>query len=249
MEIQNALFLIVVGILAGGINVLAGGGSLLTLPILIFLGLPSNIANGSNRIAIIVQNIFAVKGFQSKGVSAFPFSIYLAISALLGSVLGAYLATDIQDDVFNKILAVIMILVVVYMAIQPKTSLKELTEKTTGKHLWISTILFFFVGIYGGFIQAGVGFIILLIVSSVNKISLVKGNAIKVFVALVYSLAAVAVFAYNDSINWIYGCTLAIGNAIGGWFMSRWSVKRGEGVVKLFLIIMVVAMAIKLWFF
>ena len=78
---------------------------------------------------------------------------------------------------------------------------------------------------------------------------MVKSNAIKVFVALVYSFAAVAIFAYNDMINWKYGLILSIGNATGGWFMSRWSVKKGDGFVRLFLIIMVIVMAIKLWFF
>ena len=87
-------------------------------------------------------------------------------------------------------------------------------ERVTGKHLWIGILLFFFVGIYGGFIQAGVGFIMLLVLSSINNMSLVKSNAIKVFVALIYSLAAVAIFAYNDSINWVYGIILAIGNRI-----------------------------------
>lgn len=249
IEISDAVILIIVGIIAGGINILAGGGSLLTLPVMIFLGLPSNIANGTNRIAIIIQNIFAVRGFQSKGVSAFPFSIYLAISALIGAIIGASFAVDIRGDLFNKILAVIMVLVVVYMVAKPKVTLEQAHERLSGKHLWLGILLFFFVGIYGGFIQAGVGFIILLVLSSVHRMSLVKSNAVKVFVALVYSLAAVAVFAYNDSINWIYGLILATGNAIGGWFVSRWSVKKGDGVVRIVLIVMVTAMAIKLWFF
>ncbi len=242
------VFLIIVGIIAGAINILAGGGSLLTLPLLIFLGLPPNVANGTNRIAIIIQNIFAVKGFQSKGVSAFPYSIYLAISAFLGAIIGAFLAVDIKGDLFNKILGVIMVLIVVYMIIKPKTSTKDLMERITGKHFWLGIVAFFFVGIYGGFIQAGVGFIILLLLSSINHYSLVKSNAIKVFVALIYSLAAVAIFAYNDAINWKYGFILSIGNATGGWIMSRWSVNKGDKFVKKALIIMVLAMAIKLWF-
>ena len=241
--------LIVVGFIAGVINVIAGGGSLLTLPMLIFLGIPPNVANGTNRIAIIVQNIFAVKGFQSKGVTAFPFSIYLAISATFGAILGAILAVYyVTDDVFNKILSVIMVIVVFYMIFNRKKSTKELVERVTGKYLWFGIIAFFFVGIYGGFIQAGVGFIILLLLSSINHFSLVKSNAIKVFVALVYSIAAVAIFTHGDSINWKYGLILSIGNASGGWVMSRWSVSKGDGLVKKFLIIMVLAMAIKLWY-
>jgi len=244
----DLLLLVLVGFIAGAINILAGGGSLLTLPILIFMGLPPNVANGTNRIAIIIQNIFAVKGFQSKGVSSFPFSIYLAISATIGAIIGALLASDIKGEVFNRILAVIMILIVVYMVFKPKTTSKELLERLTGKYLWLGIFAFFFVGLYGGFIQAGVGFIMLLALSSINHISLVKSNAIKVFVALIYSLAAVAIFAYNGLINWQYGLILSIGNASGGWFMSRYSVKKGDGFVKIFLIIMVTVMAIKLWF-
>ena len=121
-------------------------------------------------------------------------------------------------------------------------------ERITGKHFWLSMVAFFFVGLYGGFIQAGVGFIILVLLSSINQFSLVKSNAVKVSVVLIYSLAAVAVFAYNESINWKYGLILSIGNAAGGWVMSRWSVDKGDKFVKKVLIIMVLAMAIKLWF-
>lgn len=246
IELVGLIFL---GFIAGSINTLAGGGSLLTLPILIFLGLPPNVANGTNRIAILFQNIFTTAGFKSKGVITFPFSIYIGISALLGSVIGAQIATDIKGDTFNRILAVIMIVVVFYMVFKPKASLENSIERTTGKHLWISIVLFFFVGIYGGFIQAGVGFIILLFLSSFNNLSLVKSNAVKVTVVLIYTTASVGVFVYNDIIDWKVGLTLAFGNSVGGWFASRWSVNKGDGLMRKFLIVMVIAMAIKLWFF
>ncbi|MFK5959106.1 MAG: sulfite exporter TauE/SafE family protein [Lutibacter sp.] len=241
--------LILIGFIAGGINTMAGGGSLLTLPILIFLGLPPNIANGTNRIAILFQNIFTTAGFKSKGIITFPFSIYLGISAFIGSIIGAQIAIDIKGDIFNKILAIIMVLIVFYMLLKPKATYLNLTEKILGKRLWLSIVLFFFVGIYGGFIQAGVGFIILLILSSINNLSLVKSNAVKVTVVLIYTIASVAVFIYNDKINWGMGLTLAIGNSIGGWFASRWSATKGDGLVRKFLIVMVVVLAIKLWFF
>jgi uncharacterized membrane protein YfcA len=241
--------LVLVGFLAGGINTMAGGGSLLTLPMLIFLGLPPNIANGTNRIAILIQNIFTTSGFRSKGIKTFPFSIYLGISALIGSVIGAQIAVDIKGETFNKILAIIMIVVVLYMVFKSKLQHKDLLERTTGKQLWWSTLIFFFVGIYGGFIQAGVGFIMLLALSSVNNLSLVKSNAVKVTVVLIYTLAAVVVFAYNDKINWKIGLILALGNGLGGWLASRWSVDKGDGLVRKFLIVVVVVMAVKLWFF
>ena len=103
------LLLVLIGFIAGVINILAGGGSLLTLPVLIFLGLPPNVANGTNRIAIIIQNIFAVKGFQSKGVNTFPFSIYLAIPATIGAIIGAIVGVKIEGELFNKILGIVML--------------------------------------------------------------------------------------------------------------------------------------------
>lgn len=246
LEIAGLIF---IGFIAGSINTIAGGGSLLTLPILIFLGLPPNIANGTNRIAILFQNFFTTAGFKSKGIITFPFSIYIGISALIGSIIGAQIAVDIKGDTFNKILAIIMVLVVGYMVFKSKFKQLNSVERTAGKHLWWSVLLFFFIGIYGGFIQAGVGFIMLLVLTSVNNLSLVKSNAVKVTVVLMYTIAAVTVFAYNDMIDWKVGLVLAVGNAAGGWFASRWSVSKGDTVVRQFLIVVVVLMAVKLWFF
>jgi uncharacterized membrane protein YfcA len=248
MEIE-LFFLALVGFVAGVINIMAGGGSLLTLPMLIFLGLPPAIANGTNRVAILIQNIFSISGFRSKGINTFPYSIYFGLSAMVGAIIGAQIAIDIRGDLFNKILAVIMIFVVVYLVLNRKTRMEDMVERITGKHLWLSLLLFFFIGIYGGFIQAGTGFLILLVLSGVNHFSLVKSNAIKVVVAFIYTISALSVFIINDQVNWKYGLVLSIGNALGGWFSSRWSVRKGDGAVKIFLVIMVSAMAIKLWFF
>lgn len=245
---EESLLLIFVGFIAGIINVLAGGGSLLSLPVLIFLGIPPTTANGTNRIAIIIQNIFAVRGFQSRGIHTFPFSIYLAIPATLGALVGALIGVKIEGELFNKILGVIMVVIVGYMLFKPKDTAMQSVEKTRGRPLWISMFVFFIIGLYGGLIHVGVGFMILVSLSSINRISLVKSNAIKVFVALVYTLVALAIFAYNDRVNWMYGLILSLGNASGAWVASRWSVNKGDGFIKKILIVMVLVMATNLWF-
>lgn len=247
-KMLDYFLLILVGFIAGIINILAGGGSLLTLPMLIFLGLPPHIANGTNRVAIIIQNIFAVKGFQSKGIKTYPFSLYLAIPATIGAIIGAIVGIKIEGELFNKILGIVMLVIVIYMVLKSNKISKNNIERIKGKYFWLSIIAFFFIGLYGGFIQAGVGFIILFTLSNINQFSLVKSNAIKVTVALIYTLVAVAIFAYNDSVNWKYGLILSLGNATGGWVTSRWSVNKDDKFVKKVLIIMVLAMAIKLWF-
>ena len=245
----NLLLLVLAGFVAGFVNTIAGGGTLLTLPALIFLGLPPAVANGTNRIAIFLQTFTAVAGFKSKGISTFPFSIYCGLSALVGSLIGAKIAIDIKGETFNKVLAIVMIAVVLLIVFKPKINFQQVKERTTGKYLWISIIVFFFLGIYGGFINAGIGFLMLIFLPYVNRMSLVKANATKVTIAFIYTIGALTIFYLNNKINWKYGLILSIGNISGAWISSRWSVKKGDSVVRIFLIVMVSVMAIKLWFF
>ena len=243
------LLLIPIGFIAGFLNTIAGGGTLLTLPTLLFLGLPAPLANGTNRIAILIQTFTAVRGFKSKGVSTYPFSLYLGISAFFGSLLGAKLAINITGELFNKILAIIMVMVLATILLNPKKNYTELPERTTGKFLYISIFIFFFLGIYGGFINAGIGFLMLVILPYFNQLSLLKSNVTKVFVVAVYTIGAVLVFAYENKINYPLAFILTIGNASGAWFGSRWSVKKDDKVIKLFLLITISSLAVKLWFF
>ena len=240
--------LISVGFVVGFINTVAGGASLLSLPMFIFMGLPPAVANGTNRVAILAQTAVGAAGFKSKGVGNFPFNLYLGLSAMIGAVLGAQISVDIKGETFNKVLVVIMFVVIGLMVLKPKAKKEELLERLTGKYLWLSIVAFFFIGIYGGFINAGIGFVIMLFLNSVNRLSLVKTNATKVSVVFFYTIAALTVFVVNDKVNWTMGLVHAIGNASGAWVSSRYSVKKGDGYIRVFLIVMVIAMSIKLWF-
>ncbi|MDC6364861.1 MULTISPECIES: sulfite exporter TauE/SafE family protein [Flavobacteriaceae] len=242
------VLLVAVGFAVGFINTVAGGGSLLSLPTLIFLGLPPAVANGTNRVAIVIQTALATAGFKSKGISTFPFNIYLGTASFLGSIIGAWIAVDINGETFNRILAMVMLAVVLIIIFKPKMRMEEMEERLTGKYLWWSIVVFFFFGIYGGFINAGLGFLMILFMHYVNRMNLVRVNATKVVVVFVYMLSALAVFALNDKVNWKMGLILAIGNGSGAWFASRFSVSKGDGFIKSFLVVAVIAMAIKLWF-
>ena len=142
MEISEILILLFCGLLSGAINTLAGGGSLITLPMMIFLGLPPTIANGTNRVQLIFQNIFAVYGFKTKGISNFKFSSYLSISALLGSIIGAYIAIDFNENDFKKLLSIIMILVMFSILLK---NTRETLEINKIKNKWLSILIFFFI--------------------------------------------------------------------------------------------------------
>ena len=249
MDFLHVVYILGVGLAAGAINTLAGGGSLISLPMLINLGLPGSEANATNRVAIFAQNIFGVAGFKSRGVSAFRYGIILGVAALFGAIIGAKIAVDIRDDVFNRILAVVMVVVVILTVAGKGSASKIQQEQITRKSKITGAFLFFFIGIYGGFIQAGVGFVIIAVLSSLHNFSLAKINSIKMLVVLVYTFAALIVFIYEGKINWVYGGVLAVGNSIGAWLASRWSVKKGDKAVKVFLLISVIGLAIKLWFF
>lgn len=245
----NLIWLILAGFAAGFINTIAGGGTLLTLPALIFMGLPPSVANGTNRIAIFLQTVTGVAGFKSKGVTTFPFSIYCGISALFGSLIGAKLAIDIKGETFNKILAIIMIAVVFLILFKPKVKVGDLMERTTGKYLWISIVGFFFLGIYGGFINAGIGFLIIIFITYTTRMNLVRTNAAKLTIVSIYTFGALLMFYFNDKINWKYGLIMSIGNIAGAWISSRLAVKKGDKYIRGFLVAMIFIMALNLWFF
>jgi uncharacterized protein len=242
------VLIIVTGFGAAFLNTVGGGGSLFSVPILTFLGLPITSANATSRVALLFQNVFAVGGFKSKGVELpWPYSLYLGIVSLFGGVIGSYLASTVKDEVFNKIFVGVMIISVFLILFDPVKS--KGPEKLDTKSQIIGSILFFFIGIYGGFVQAGIGFLVIAVLGIVNNLSLVKSNYVKVFAAIVYTGVSVIVFATQGKIIWAIGLILAIGHALGGWYASRWSVDKGEVWIKRVMIASIIAMAIKLWFF
>ncbi len=248
MSLLESLLIILVGFAAAFLNTVGGGGSLFSVPILTFMGLPITSANATSRVALLFQNIFAVGGFRSKGIELpWPYSLYLGITSLGGGLIGALLASHVADEVFKKIFVGVMIAAVAVIIYDPFKSNGQ--EKLTPPRQWIGAVCFFFIGIYGGFVQAGIGFLIIAALSMVNNLSLVKSNYIKVFVAILYTAVSIAVFAYQGKIVWQTGFILAIGHALGGWYASRWSVDKGEVWIKRVMIVSVLAMAIKLWFF
>ena len=247
---ENALIvlLIPIGIVAGYLNVMAGGGSLLTVPALIFMGIPGAVANGTNRIAILAQNVTAVSTFYRQGVHDFKLGLSLAACAIPGGILGAWVGVQIQGVWFNRFLAVIMVLVMLLMASQKNTSSSPQETSEPRNLLW-GHLLMFGAGVYGGVIQIGVGFILMSILHRVMGIDLVRVNMYKVLIVLCYTIAALAVFASQLQLVWVAGIALAIGNSIGGWLGAHWSIKKGEGLIRQVLNGVLVLMIIKLVFF
>ena len=249
LDINSILILLGIGLFAGVVNTLAGGGSLVTLPVLIlFLGLDEATANGTNRLMVISAALVASYGYRSKKIVTHPYGLYFGLVATLGAIIGAKIAIDMDGDTFKRFLAIIMITVGIIIVFRSKSIASlDLPERLTGKYLIAGLIGFFFIGIYGGFLQAGVGIVIMLLLTQLNRMNLLRTNSVKAFSVFVYSIAAVLIFALDGKILWMVGLWMVLGSVIGAWLSSRWSVKKGDKVIRITLLIMVSYMAVKLW--
>ncbi len=248
MELWQYIILFLVGIVVGFVNVMAGGGSLLSIPIMLFMGVPGPVANGTNRIAIIAQMATAVVAFFKKGYSNFRLSLSLALAALPGAVAGAYAGTRLEGIWFNRIVAIITLAVMLLMAIKQdeKTYAGTPAEKP---RLLLAHILMFFVGLYGGFIQIGIGFLFLPILNRTLGLDLVRVNMHKTFIISFYTTAALIVFAWQVEIFWVLGICLAVGTSIGAWLSAHVQVSKGEWIIKVVLNTVLVLIIIRLLFF
>ncbi len=263
MELWHYFLLAGLGVIAGTLNVLAGGGSLLTLPAMIFLGLDGAVANGTNRVAILAQNVTAVGGFRKLGFSDMKLSFSLALAALPGGICGALLGTMVRGELFNRVLGAVLIGVLIYMALQRIQKAKKVsadqveTEKAekfdepesagpSRRQLILGHLAMVVVGFYGGFIQAGVGFLLMAALHQVLGLDLVRVNMHKVFIVGFFTLAALIIFALRGQVLWIPGLALAVGNSVGGWIGSHLSVLKGESWIRNALFVALFIMAIKL---
>ena len=226
---------------AGFLNVMAGGGSLLTMPAMIFMGMSPATANGTNRIALIAQNITSVSEFRRRGLADFRLSLTLGLCTLPGAVLGAVAAVRIDPLWFKRLLALVMIGALVLTLANRKPATGKGATHPGWAHLGMVGV-----GFYGGFIQAGVGFIFMALVRGLLHLDLVRTNMHKVFVIGMYMVPSLLVFAVTGQVRWLAGAALAIGNSFGGWIGTRVQITRGEGVVRVVFAVAVVAMAIKL---
>ena len=222
---------------------LAGGGSFLTLPLLIFLGLPPGVANGTNRVGILLQNSAAVVRFSREKVldrRLFPLA---AVPAAVGAVAGAGAALWVDDSTFKRVLAVLMIVLTLWTYLGPSARPRERPLPS-----WLLALGFFGVGLYGGFVQAGVGFLLLAMTSAAG-LDLVRGNALKVHVILLFTVLALAVFASQGKVEWLLGLVLGAGAAVGGWLGARLTLLKGHAWLRTVVIVAVLVFAVRLLFF
>lgn len=232
MTATTAVLLLVAGFAAGIVNSLAGGGSFLTLTALVVAGgLPVDVANGTNRVAIVVQSLAAAWTFQRNGQTETRLVMRLAPATIVGALVGAKVSLDVPRDTFETVVGVAMLGMMGLVLLRPKRFLEGATRPPRLRPGLVD-LAFFGIGMYGGFLQAGVGVFLLAGLVGLAGRDLVRANVAKVVLALVFTVPALMVFLAEGAVNWAAGGVLAVGTAAGGVAGARLAIRGGAAAVR-----------------
>jgi hypothetical protein len=235
------------GVAAGVFNTLAGGGSLLSVPLLVVVGLPGNLANGTNRIGIFAQSAMAAWRFRAQGVSGVRGGLAVVAPVGCGALLGSYAISQVADETFERLFGVLMVCLLVPILWRPAAAAGGASGAQQAKR-WprpASLLVFFAIGLYGGAFQAGVGIMLVLVLSYAGH-DLVRANSIKVVVNALLTAVVIPVFLWQKQIAWLPAFLLAGGYAAGGEIGARLAVRGGERLIRPVLVAAVVALAGKM---
>ncbi|AIL33188.1 sulfite exporter TauE/SafE family protein [Basilea psittacipulmonis] len=235
------IVIFIVGFLAGVVNIMAAGGSFVTIPVLMLLGLDANIANGTNRVGIFIQSLAGLKGFSHankvpSGHKLWGILIPCALGGLSGSLLVAYL----PKEILKPILLIVMLIAATFIAVRKNLFAQHHHEPLDIKDRPIAIFYLFLGGVYGGFIQAGVGIILLLICAELLRYDIVRANALKLICTLIFTIVSLVIFVIYDQIHWGWGITLGIGNALGALLGIRVMIHVNPKFIRLLLFIVAV---------
>ena len=236
-----------IGVVAGFLNTLAGGGSALTLPFLIFLGLPATTANGTNRISIIIQSFTAVAAFRHKKVFELKEGMLSGTSSLAGALAGALVAVSLNELLMRRIIGAVLILMLLLVVFKPEIWIRERAGKTHSRSAWLSFLIFLFIGFYGGVVQAGVGFFLLTGLVLFQGYDLMKANALKVLIVLLYTPITLVIFIAHHQVDYGLGFLLAAGSSLGAWIGAKTAIKAGNQFIRWVLILALSLSALKLF--
>ncbi|MCA9549301.1 MAG: TSUP family transporter [Myxococcales bacterium] len=240
LEPLQVALLFGVGLLAGAINTIAGGGSLITLPALIFLGMPAPVANATNRVGVFLQSLTATHQFARRGMLPFRQALLPVVAACLGAAGGAGLGVVLDAQLFKQVIGGAMLVMLVLVFAKPKLDVRP------AQPAWVQAVAFFFVGVYGGFLQAGVGFFLLFALVGLSGWALVPANGAKSFLVAVFTVPALLIFVFSDLIQWAPAAALAAGSSVGAWLGTKMAVGWGPKFVRVVLVVMVAGSATKL---
>lgn len=236
----EAVLLFFGGIFSGAVNAMAGGGSMLTVPLLVLAGVPGVVANGSNRVGILTSNLSSMLSFRNEGVRITRNLWPIVVPGMIGAPLGAFVIDRFTDETFERLFGLLMIPLIVLTIVRPKVR-----EHADPWPLATTAIVFFLIGIYAGAIQAGVGLVLLAALSR-SGLDLVTANMVKVIFIFFVTCEALTIFIIQGNVRWLPAIVLAVGLTIGGWVGARFAVRGGEKWIRIVMVVAAIALAAKL---
>jgi uncharacterized protein len=240
MIFWEVVLLITGGLAAGVINTMAGGASALTVPLLVLAGVPGNQANGSNRVGVLAASASSLVSFRKSGIDGFRNMRTILVPAVLGSLLGSFGISQLADETFETIFGYLLVPIILLTIFKPKPHLDAEPWSTQ-----VTVVVFFFIGMYGGAFQAGVGLVLLAALTRAG-FDLVEANSVKALITLVVTMFALPVFILQGNVVWLPALVLAAGFLAGGWFGAKLAVSGGEKLVRIFMVGAAVYLAARL---
>ena len=235
---QVITLLVFSGIIVGIINTLAGGGTILTITMFTSMGLPITMANGTNRIAVVLQNLTSSLTFIKKRMLDVKAGLLLSIPTVVGNILGSMLAMRLDEVIFKWCMGVVLAIILIYMIFD-----RHKTHIHGGHSLKLNPwhyVWFFLIGFYGGYIYIGLGYLVLAITIWTLNLDIITADILKGFVIFVSSPFSMLVFMYNDQVDYAYGLLHGLGNIIGAFLASHYAIGWGVRFVRIFTIVVVV---------
>jgi uncharacterized membrane protein YfcA len=222
LEWYEYLLVLIGSFIAGSINTLAGNGSVITLSLLTdSVGLPPNVANGTNRIGLLLQSAGSSKGFAQNASANFNGATHIIVLMIIGAIAGVIVATQVSNEQFMFVFKYLMVGMLILVLVKPERWIKESTVKTLPK--WQSYPIFLVLGFYGGFIQMGMGIFFVAVLVLMSGYNIIAANAIKTVVVMIYTVIVLAIFAYKGLVDWQTGFILAIGQTFGGYLTALYA--------------------------
>ncbi|MDR2972379.1 MAG: sulfite exporter TauE/SafE family protein [Bacteroidales bacterium] len=243
----SIIILICSGIIVGFINTLAGGGTVISMSVFMYFGLPPLVANGTNRVAIVFQNLTAVSYFQKNKFIDWQKVLHLGIPIVLGSLTGAGIAGYISNQWFQYIFAAAVILFGISMLLNPNRYIHERTDLVNRKITLWQYLIYFLLGIYGGFVHVGIGYLLLAVLVLSNGYDLLKANVLKSVLILCYVPFSLSIYAIQGNVCWSFGLVHAIGNMIGAGLAARLAVKKGAAFIRYIVLILIVIVILQMF--
>jgi uncharacterized protein len=253
MTLLQAALIVGSGVIAGAMNAVAGGGTIITFPTLIWTGLAPINANATNTVALVPGALASVGGYRRELQETETKRYWLLVPSFVGGLLGGILLRYTPPATFAALVPILILFAVILFALQEPIQKKlrgaqTVRETATSSHwLWGAGVLQFLTGIYGGYFGAGMGIMMLATLSVLGFVNIHQMNGLKNLLGMTINLTAALYFIFVGLVQWPEALVMAVGAIVGGYAGAGLARKLGAKFVRWSVIVIGVGMAISLF--